>query len=258
MMKLNDPTASERLPNLKGVGVDQHLNEQVPLDLAFRDENGNAVRLGDYFGSKPVILNLAYYQCTMLCGEVMNGMVGSLKALQFDIGKEFNVLTVSFDPRETPQMATDKKKQMMQRYRRPGAPEGWHFLTGDAASVNALTKTVGFDYQYDPKADQYAHAAAIMVLTPRGKLSKYFYGVDFAPKDLRLGLIEASENKIGTLVDQVLLYCYHYNPSTGKYGAVIMNILRLAGGATVFILGSFVIIMLRRDAVSGAGTARIG
>jgi len=258
IVKWNIPPSSDRLPTLKNVGVDQKLDAQVPLNLEFRDETGKAVRLGDYFGKRPIILNLAYYGCTMLCGEVQSGIIGSLRALQFNPSTDFDIVTVSFDPKETTEQAAAKKKSLLLRYHHPGAEEGWHFLTGDQHNIEALTKSVGFDYQYDPTLNQWAHAAAIMVLTPEGKISKYFYGVEFAPKDLRFGLIEASENKIGTIVDQMLLYCYHYNPATGKYGAVIMNVLRLAGVATVLILGGLVFILFRREPSYQTRAARIG
>jgi protein SCO1/2 len=232
---------------LKNVAIEQNLNEQIPAALTFRDETGKTVTLGDYFGKKPMILNLVYYQCPMLCGEVLTGLESALRVLKFDVGKEFDVLTVSFDPKETPQMAAAKKAEYLKRYGRPGASEGWHFLTGPAASIDALTKAAGFQYQYDPKSGQFAHATAIMVLTPEGKIAQYYYGVEYAPKDLRLGLIQASENKIGTVVDQVLLYCYHYDPDTGKYGAIISRVLQLAAGATVLILGTFLIVMFRMN-----------
>jgi protein SCO1/2 len=183
----------------------------------------------------------------MLCGEVLQGLTGSLKVLTFDVGKEFDVVTVSFDPRETPEIAAAKKKDFVKRYGRPNAAAGWHFLTGSADSINALTRAVGFQYQYDPKINQFAHATAIMVLTPEGRISRYFYGVDFPPKDLRMGMVEASQGKIGNPIDQVLLYCYHYDPASGKYGAVITNILRLAGAATILILGGFLLIMFRLE-----------
>ncbi len=258
IIQLNTPQSGERLPTLKGIGVDQHLDAQVPMDLQFRDENGKSVRLGDYFGKRPVILNLAYFNCTMLCNEVQSGVVGSLKAVNFTPAKDFDIVTVSFDPRETPEMAAAKKKSLLLRYRRDGAEQGWHFLTGDQRNIQALTKSVGFDYQFDPHSMQWVHAAAVVVLTPQGRISKYFYGIEFAPKDLRFGLIEASQNKIGTMVDQVLLYCYHYNPETGRYGAVIMNVLRVAGAATVLVLGAFVLIMFRRESSLQTATGRIG
>jgi protein SCO1 len=239
------PPANVRPPGLKNVGIEQRLNEQIPPGLAFRDESGKAVQLSDYFGKKPMILNLVYYRCPMLCGEVLSGLESALRVLKFDVGKEFDVLTVSFDPKETPEMAAAKKAEYLKRYGRSGAAAGWHFLTGPPASIDALTKAAGFQYQYDPKSGQFAHATAIMVLTPEGKIAQYYYGVEFAPKDLRLGLIQASENKIGTVVDQVLLYCYHYDPDTGKYGAIISRVLQLAAGATVLILGTFLIVMFR-------------
>jgi len=239
------PPANVRPPGLKNVGIEQHLDEQIPPDLNFRDETGKPVRLGDYFGKKPVILNLVYYQCPMLCGEVLSGLESALRVLKFDVGKEFDVLTVSFDPRETPDMATKKKAEFLKRYGRPGADAGWHFLTGPQESIDALTKAAGFQYQYDPKTGRFAHATAIAILTPEGKIAQYYYGVEYAPKDLRLGLIQASENKIGTLADQVLLYCYHYDPTTGKYGAIIARVLQLSGLATVLALGILMTALIR-------------
>jgi len=239
------PPANVRPPGLQNVGIEQHLDEQIPADLSFRDETGKPVHLGDYFGKKPMILNLVYYNCPMLCGEVLSGLEGALRVLKFDVGKEFDVLTVSFDPRETPDMATRKKAEFLKRYGRAGAAEGWHFLTGPQESIDALTKAAGFQYQYDPKTGQFAHATAIMILTPEGKIAQYYCGVDYAPKDLRLGLIQASENKIGTLADQVLLYCYHYDPTTGKYGAIISRVLKLAGIATLLGLGILMTVLIR-------------
>ena len=240
------PPANVRPPGLKNVGIEQHLNEQIPPELIFRDESGNQVRLADYFGRKPMILNLVYYQCPMLCGEVLSGLESALRVLKFDVGDQFDVLTVSFDPRETPAMATAKKAEFLKRYARPGATQGWHFLTGPQQSIDALTKAAGFQYVYDANSGQFAHTTAIMVLTPEGRIAQYFYGVEYAPKDLRLGLIQASQNKIGNLADQVLLYCYHYDPATGKYGAVVMRILRLAGAATILTLGLFMLVMFRK------------
>ncbi|MFZ0803238.1 MAG: SCO family protein [Terriglobales bacterium] len=239
------PPANMRPPGLKNVGIEQHLNDQIPPELTFRDETGKAVRLADYFGKKPLILNLVYYQCPMLCGEVLSGLESALRVLKFDIGREFEVLTVSFDPKETPEMAAAKKAEFLKRYGRAGAADGWHFLTGSQASIDALTKAAGFDYEYDPKTGQFAHATAIMVLTPEGRIAQYYYGVEFAPKDLRLGLVQASQGKIGSIVDEVLLYCYHYNPDTGKYGAIISRILKIAAGATIFVLGTFLIVLFR-------------
>jgi len=250
------PPANQRPPGLEFVGIEQHLNAEVPADLEFRDELGNPVKLANYFGhGRPVILNLGYYQCPMLCSELLQGLVGSMKALTFNLGKDFDVLTVSFDPRETTEMAAEKKRDMMKRYGRANADQGWHFLTGKADQINALTKSVGFQYQFDEKTGQYAHATAIVMLTPDRHISGYFYGVEFAPKDLRLGLVQASENRIGNIGDQVLLYCYHYDPRTGKYGAVVSNILKLAALGTMLILGTFMFVMFRVDRHSGQRAA---
>lgn len=250
------PPANVRPPGLKNVGIEQHLDEQIPPELTFRDETGKPVRLGDYFGKKPLILNLVYYQCPMLCGEVLSGLESALRVMKFDVGKEFEVLTISFDPRETPDMATKKKAEFLTRYGRPGAAAGWHFLTGPQESIAALTKAAGFQYQYDPKTGQFAHATAIAVLTTEGKIAQYYYGVEYAPKDLRLGLIQASENKIGTLADQVLLYCYHYDPTTGKYGAIISRVLKLSGLATILFLGIFMAVLIRLGSGHNRPTAR--
>jgi len=241
------PPANTRPPLLQNVGIEQHLDAQVPSDLTFLDDTGKSVKLGDYFGRKPLILNLVYYNCTMLCGEALAGLASAMRLVKFDVGNEFDVVTVSFDPRETPAMAAEKKKDYVARYGRASATAGWHFLTGPPESINALTKAVGFQYQYDEKKNQFAHATAIMVLTPQGRISRYFYGVDFPPKDLRMGLVEASQNKIGNAVDAVLLYCYHYDPQTGKYGAMVTNILRLAAGTTIVLLGSMIFIFWRLD-----------
>jgi protein SCO1/2 len=241
------PPANTRPPRLENVGIEQHLDAQVPPDLTFRDDAGKTVKLGDYFGRKPLILNLVYYNCTMLCGEALAGLSSAMRLVKFDVGNEFDVVTVSFDPRETPEMAAAKKKDYVGRYGRPNAAAGWHFLTGQPDSINALTKVVGFQYQYDAKSNQFAHATAIMVLTPQGRISRYFYGMDFPPKDLRMGLVEASQGKIGNAVDAVLLYCYHYDPETGKYGAMVANILRLAAAATILIMGTFLFILWRLD-----------
>jgi protein SCO1/2 len=233
------PPASVRPPGLKNVGITQNLNDQIPPGLVFRDESGREVTLGNYFGSKPLILSLVYYRCPMLCGEVLKGLEGALRVLKFDVGKQFEVLTVSFDPTDTPQIALSKKAEYITRYGRAGAAEGWHFLTGSESSIAALTKAAGFEYQYDDRSQQFAHATAIMILTPQGRIAQYYYGVEYSPKDLRLGLVQASSGNIGTVVDEVFLYCYHYNPDTGKYGAMVSRILKLAAIATVLILGTF-------------------
>jgi protein SCO1/2 len=211
----------------------------LPLDLVFRDESGQQVKLGQYFGQKPVVLAFVYYDCPMLCTQVLNGMVTSFRVLPFQIGKEFAVVTVSFDPRETSELATKKKKvyvNYLPEKMRSEAASGWHFLTGDAENIAKLTDAAGFRYHYDEATKQFAHASGIMLTTPAGKLSRYFYGVEYAPRDLRLGMIESSANKIGSPVDQLLLYCYHYDPATGTYGASIMKVMRIAGVITVLTI----------------------
>ena len=243
------PPAGVRPPGLKNVGIQQNLNQQIPPDLAFKDDLGRSVRLQDYFGKKPMILNLVYYNCPMLCGEVLSGLVNSLRMMKFDIGKEFDVITVSFDPHETPEIAAKKKAEFLKRYKRAGAEQGWHFLVGNQSAIEALTKVAGFQYQYDDKTKQFAHATAIMILTPEGKIAQYYYGVEYPPKDLRLGLVEAGQGKIGNVVDQLLLYCYHYDPEQGKYSAVVLRVVRLAGLATMLFLGSFIFLMIRRGTV---------
>jgi protein SCO1/2 len=242
-----DLSASTQPYPLTQVGIDQKLDFQAPLDLQFRDESGKQVRLGDFFGKKPVVLSLVYYECPMLCTLVLNGMLTSFKVLSFDVGKEFEVVTVSFNPKEKPELAAAKKQSYVRRYGRPNGEKGWHFLTGDEDQIVKLADAVGFRYTYDPKTEQYAHASAIMVLTPKGHIARYYYGIDYAPRDLRLGLIEASANKIGSPVDQVLLYCFHYDPLTGKYGLVVRNVLRLGGITTLLVLGGFITLMLRRE-----------
>lgn len=246
------PPPSQRPPGLEFVGIEQHLNAGVPGDLQFRDELGNPVKLGDYFGhGRPVILNLGYYRCPMLCSELLQGLVGSMKALTFDLGKDFDIVTLSFDPRETTEMAAAKKRDIMKRYGRPNTGQGWHFLTGQADQINALTSAVGFQYQFDPRTEQYAHATAIVILTPDRHIAEYFYGVEFSPKDLRLGLVQAGQGKVGNITDAVLLYCYHYDPRTGKYGAIVSNVLKLGALATMLILGTFMFVMFRADRRAG-------
>ena len=218
---------------LKKVDIEQKLNSQIPLDLKFRDEAGREVALGDYFGKgKPVVLTLVYYECPMLCNQVLNGEVGAFQALSFTPGKEFEAVTVSFDERERPELAAQKKETYLKRYRREGSDAGWHFLTGDKASIDALAQAVGFRFVWDEQSQQFAHASALMVATPGGRLSHYFYGIEYAPKDLRLALVEASEGKIGSPVDSLILYCYHYDPAQGKF-APVMGVLRAAGVLTV-------------------------
>ena len=240
------PPTNVRPPGLKNVGIEQNLNQPISPDLMFQDDLGRSVRLGDLFGKRPIILNLVYYNCPMLCGEVLSGLENSLRMMSFDVGKEFDVITVSFDPTETPEMAAKKKGDFLRRYKRAGAEQGWHFLVGPKISVDALTKAAGFQYQYDEKTKQFAHAAAILILTPQGKIAQYYYGIEFPPKDLRLGLVEAGAGKIGNVVDQLLLYCYHYDPEQGKYSATILRVLRMAGVATMLFIGTFIFVMIRR------------
>jgi protein SCO1/2 len=249
------PPANVRPPGLKNVGIQQNLNQSLPLDLAFTDDLGRNVHLADYFGKKPVILSLVYFNCPMLCGEVLSGLEHSLHMMSFDAGKEFEVITVSFDPKDTPEMAAKKKSEFLKRYKRSGAEQGWHFLVGKQDVIDALTKAVGFQYDYNANTQQYAHAAAIMIATPEGKLAQYYYGVEYPPKDLRLGLVEAGKGKIGNIVDAMLLYCYHYDPEQGKYSATILRVLRLAGLATMLSLGTLIFVMIRRGPDRGTAGA---
>ena len=232
---------------LKQVDIEQRLNNQIPLDLKFRDETGREVRLAEYFAKgKPVALTLVYYECPMLCNQVLNGAVGAFQGLSFTVGKEFEVVTVSFDPREGPELAARKKETYLRRYKREGAEQGWHFLTGDEASIKALAAAVGFRYVWDEQSQQFAHASAVMVATPQGRLSHYFYGIDYAPRDLKLAFVEASEGKVGSPVDALLLYCYHYDPAVGRF-APVMGVLRVAGVLTVAGVGALIFFLVRKS-----------
>lgn len=239
--------AGVRPPVLKDVGIDQLLNNQVPLDLEFRDESGRTVKLAEYFKDKPVVLSLVYYDCPQLCTQVLTGLLGALKTLPMTAGKEFVNLTVSFDPRETRELATLKKAEYLRRYNRPGAETGWHFLTGDEASIQALLKSVGFRVVWDPVTKQYAHASGIMILTPQGKVSRYFYGIEYAPRDLRFGVIDASAGKVGSLADQVILYCYMYDPERGTYGLVVTRVLRIFAALTLVTLVALFFYLRRKE-----------
>lgn len=229
------------------VGIDQKLRAQVPLETILQDEDGRKVRLGQYFGQKPVILALVYYACPMLCNMTLNGLDEAMEKMSLDLGQDYQVVTVSFDERETPPLAKNKKENYVRKYKRSGADEGWHFLTGNGVAVRKVAEAVGFHYAWDSMTNQFAHATGIMVLTPDGHVSKYFYGVRYEPRDLRLGLVDASNKKIGTPVDKILLYCYHYDPATGKYGPVVMNIIRLGALGTILALGMCMFVWLRRD-----------
>lgn len=235
---------------LRDIGIDQRLGNGVPLELTFRDETGRTVRLGDYFGKRPVFISLVYYNCPKLCNLVLNGLVGGLRTLPFTVGKEFDVVTVSFDPSEGAGDAAKKKEVVRHDYGRQGDAAsfnaGWHFLTGDKAQIDALANSVGFKYQFDTATNQYAHASGVMLATPEGKLSHYFYGIEYAPRDLKFGLVEASAGKVGSVVDKLTLYCYHYDPTSGKYAPIIMNIMRLTGVLTVLGLVALISILHRR------------
>ncbi len=229
---------------LKDAGVDQKINDQIPLNAVFRDEDGNEIKLQNYFQKgKPVILTLVYYECPMLCNQVLTDLLGAMKAMTLSAGKEFEVITVSFDAREKPDLAKKKKETYLKSYGREGAEKGWHFLTGEQSSIDALTQSAGFRYAWDKESKQFVHASVIMILTPEGKLYRYYFGLQYAPKELRLGLVEASENKIGTVADTLLLYCFHYDPSSGKYGLVIMNIVRFGGVLTVIGIAGMLILL---------------
>lgn len=241
---------------LKTVGIDQRLDAQISPDLTFTNEAGQIVRLGDYMGKRPLLLALVYYDCPGLCTMTLNGIVTALRPLAFTPGNEFDVLTVSFDPRETPQLAAEKKKRYLKDYLRKGATtthdaataeRGWHFLTGDEANIKALTETVGFRYRYDERTKQYAHGSAIIVVTPQGRVSRYFYGLEYSTRDLRLGLVEAADERIGTVTDAVTLLCYAYDPASGKYSLTILRVMRWGAVATLLTLGTFMFVMFRRD-----------
>lgn len=239
--------SSSRVSNLEGISIDQNLNQRIPLNLPFYDETGNEVKIGDYFGDKPVVLVPVYYECPMLCTMVLNGVLKSIRALSFNVGDEFEIVTFSFDPTEGYELASRKKNSYLKKYGRDGAEKGWHFLTGDSTSIKQLSKAIGFNYRFDKETNQYVHASGIMVLTPDGVLSRYFYGIEYSARDLKLGLLDASKDKIGSPVDQLLLYCFHYDPTTGKYGVVIMNVIRVAGTTTAALVLGFVAVMVLRD-----------
>jgi protein SCO1/2 len=240
---------------LKKVGIDQRLNEQIPLHLMFKDETGRDVRLGDYFGKRPIILALVYYECPMLCTQVLNGAVSALGVLKFDAGKEYDFIAVSINPKETPALAAQKKQAYLERYKRPQSVDGWHFLTGKEENIQRLAAAVGFRYAFDEEIQQYAHGAGMEILTPQGVIARYFYGIEFSPRDLRFGLIEAADERIGTLVDNALMLCYHYDPATGKYGASAIAAIRIGAVATVLAFLSFLFVSLHRERASHKNAA---
>jgi protein SCO1 len=246
---------ADRPSPLKNVTIEQRLNAQIPLDTTFRDEYGRSVQLSSYFGKRPVVLALIYYQCPMLCTQILNGITRAARVMTLQPGKDYDVVAISFDAREKPSDAAAKKAVYMKEINQPQAPAAWHFLTGDPDNIKRVTGAVGFRYVWDVHTAQFAHASAVYVLTPQGKISKYFYGVDYSARDLRFGLIEASNNKIGTPVDQLLLFCYHFDPHSAKYTPVALGILRVAGAGTLFMLGGFVVIMLRRERRQKGGSS---
>jgi protein SCO1/2 len=250
------PTAATVPPALQNVGFEPPLNGPMPLDLAFRDETGRSVRLQEYFGQKPVVLAFVYYGCPMLCNQVQQGVVGVLRMLSFNPGRDYEVVFVSFDSRETPEMAAEKKKKALAHFRRPETDSGWHFLTGSKESVEAATKAANFRFSFDAKSNLFAHASGVLILTPDGHISRYFYGIEYPGRDMRLGLVDASAGKIGTPIDHVLLYCYHYDPAAATYSASILKIMRLAGVLTVLCLVGGILISRRRETLAAARNLR--
>jgi protein SCO1/2 len=240
--------AAQNMPSvLRNVGFEPQLNAHLPLDLAFRDETGRNVQLRDYFTQKPVLLALVYYGCPMLCNQTEQGVVGALRMLSFNPGRDYEVVFVSFDPRESPDMAAQKKESALVHFRRPETASGWHFLTGSKESIDTLTKGANFRYSFDEKSNLFAHAAGIMLLTPDGRISRYFYGVEYPARDVRLGLVDASAGKIGTPIDRALLFCYQYDPTSARYSASILKIIRLGGVLTILGLAAGMLIFRRRD-----------
>lgn len=244
--------ANDKPPSiLNGVGIAQNLNHQLPLDLTFTDDAGKQVELGSYFGRKPAILALVYYQCPTLCSEELNGLTSALEMVDEVPGRDFNIIVVSIDPTEGTDLAAAKKRSYLRRYGHPETADGWHFMTGTQPNIDALTKAVGFGYVKIPGPDgkltQFAHASSIQIVTPQGKLAQYYMGVEYSPKDIRLGLIESSNNHIGSPVDNILTYCYHYDPGTNKHSLIIARVVQLGGAMTVILLGGFMWIMFRRD-----------
>jgi protein SCO1/2 len=241
---------------LRTIGFDQHLNDRVPLDVVFHDEQGRDVQLGDFFGTKPVVLAFVYYDCPMLCTQVLSALGSSIGVMSLNPGKDFDVVIISFDPREKPSSAVAKKNALLERYSKPGWTNGWHFLTGDQPEIARLTAAAGFRYAWDADTKQFAHPTGIIVLTPDGRLARYLFGVEYGPRDLRLAIVEASEGRVGSLADALLLYCYHYDPVAGGYGLAIMRTIRAAGAVTVFALAAFIIIMVRRERKGGSQRTR--
>src|SRR5579864_8821997 len=243
-----DPTADRLPPQLGDVSIEQRLNQQVPLELLFHDERGQNVTLGEFFEpGRPVILSLVYFDCRMICSQALSSLTTTLRRLKFDPGKQFEVLTISFDTRDKSEDAAAAKSKYLGMYNRGGAEKGWHFLTGDQHSIDALANAVGFHFRWDPRTQQFAHAIGIMLLTPDGRVSRYYYGTQYFASDLRLGLVEASKNEIGTLADQIVLYCYHYDPRTGRYGVIVFRVMQISGGFTLALVAGFIFFFIRTD-----------
>ena len=252
-----DPTSAK--PGiLSKIAIDQRIGHTLPLDAAFVDDHGRNVRLGDYFGRRPVVLALVYYECPMLCTQVLNGLVSSLGTLNLTVGKEFDVVAISFNPKEGPGLASQKKANYVERYGRPESADGWHFLTGEQGSIDRLSRAAGFRFAWDEATQQFAHPAGVVVLTPDGRLARYVFGIEYGGRDLRFAIVEASNGRLGSIVDTILLYCYHYDPMTGRYGLVVMRAIRLAGAATILALGTFIFVMVRRERVGADPRVRPG
>ncbi len=232
---------------LREIGFDQNIDQKLPLDATFRDETGQTVTLGSYYGKRPVLLAFIYYECPMLCTQVLNAMTATISTMSLTAGKDFELVLVGIDPRETPAQAAAKKTEYLRRYKREGAEAGWHFLTGDEPEIKRVAKAAGFRYAWDEQTQQYAHPTGIIVTTTDGRLARYLFGIEYGPRDLNLSLVEASEGKVGSFADQLLLYCYHYDPMTGRYGIYVMRTLRVAGVATVLLIGTFIVVMVRRE-----------
>ena len=238
---------STNVNRTRDITSEQKLNEEVPLNLTFRDESGREVKLQEYFGKKPVLLTLVYYECPSLCGLVLQGLLKSLRVLNYTPGDQFDIVTVSISPKETPALAAAKKQNFLKEYGRLDAAKGWHFLTGEEPQIRKLADAVGFRYVYDPKSGQYAHAAGVMLLTPNGKVSRYFYGIEYSPRDLRMGIIDASQGRVGSPVEKIILFCYQYDPTTGKYSLAIIRIVQIASVLTALVLGSFMATQIYRE-----------
>lgn len=246
--KLEPGMTSSTVPApLRDIGFDQHIDQKIPLDIPFRDESGRTAMLGDYFGKRPVVLVFAYYDCPMLCTQVINGLSSALGVLSLEPGKDFEIVTISFNPKDTPQSAQEKKSHYIDRYKKPGAAEAWHFLSGDQPAIDVVTKAAGFRYKWDEPTKQFAHPTGVMVLTPDGRLARYLFGIEYSPRDLRYAIVEASDGKVGNPTDTLLLYCFHYDPETGRYGLAIMRTIRVAAAGMVFALGGFIFVMVRKD-----------